>query len=95
MEVAKRVCPGDPVALESAAAHVLLDELCSNDKYFHHYLKTMAELDAQERKHARSDRAKRKKRGKKSLATPPSLKQVEKTLKQLSEIQELSRLIRS
>jgi len=94
MEVAKRVCWGDPVALEAAALHLYLDEKCSHDRAFHEELKRWAERDAQERKQARSkDTRKRKK--KKGLATPSSVIQVEKTFKQLMEIQKLARLIRS
>jgi hypothetical protein len=89
-EVAKRVCPGDPVALEAAVLHVQLDELCSNNRVFHDDLKRWAELNAQERKRRRGKGKKTKKR-----AIPSSLKKVGKTCKQLLEIGELARLIRS
>ena len=92
-EVAKRVFPADPVAQESAAAHVLLDELCSSDRYFHNSLKALAEMDSQGRKRARS--VKGRSRKKKRLVTSPAEKLVKKTFRQLLEIQRLNHLIKS
>ena len=62
-EVAKKVCPGDPVAVEVAAAHVMLDEMCSNDRESKRELELLADLDAKGRKRStkKRERARRRK----------------------------------
>ena len=92
-EVAKKVCPGDPTAEEAAIVHIQLDELCTNDRDFHQFLKKLAALDAQQRKRAKTRKSKGKKNG--APPTPDSFRQIEKTVKQLLKIQELARRILS
>ena len=91
-EVAKKVCPGDPVALEAAAAHVLLDELCSNDREFKMQLSLLANLNSRGRKRGTKKRAKGKKKKK---PTSTSLKSIEKFAKQALMIQKLHQLLHS
>ena len=91
VEVAKIVCPGDPVAQEAAILHVYVDNLCSDDPRLHERLKRLANEDSQNRKRA-------KKSGlltKKGEALPAELKKVEKSCRQVLEIQKWTRLIRS
>jgi hypothetical protein len=91
-EVAKKVCPGDPVAVEVAAAHVLLDETCSNNFVLKKQLEFLADLDAKGRK--RSGKKKRKSK-KKKTPRMPSEKGVEKMMKQMLLVQQLDKLIRT
>ena len=88
-EVAKRIYPNDPVAVESAMLHIWLDYSCTNDRAYHACLKGIAELNAGERKRAKVGGHKRLKR--KNLSSSSSLKQLEKTIKQMIEIRELVR----
>lgn len=91
IEVAKRICPGDPTAIQAATIHVYLDEQCSTDRNFHKFLKWQSEEDARQRKLTRKNRLS----GQKRQSSPKELKQLRKICKKLIEIRELHRIIHS